>query len=418
MAQLSDDCFVNSGHLLSLDAALADLTVRLQPIAGFEEVLLSRGLGRILARTLSANITVPAYDNSAVDGYAVRHGDLHPDAETTLPVIGRAAAGHPFHEAVPARTALRILTGAPMPPELDTVMMQEDCVREGPYVRMRPGIKKGANRRLAGEDVSAGDTILSSGRRLRPQDIGMAAAQGLQTLPVYRPLRIAVFSTGDEVCEPGQPLPAGHIYDSNRFTLTALLMQQGFAVTDLGILPDRLDVLTRRLGDAVRTHDAVVSSGGVSTGDEDHVKAAVTALGRLDFWRLAIKPGRPVALGLIDGKAYFGLPGNPVAAMITYLRFARPLLARLQGVVPEPLRSLQVTADFSYRKKAGRLEWVRARLVDDGTGHYRAVKFPRDGAGILSSLVATEGLVELPEQCLSVAPGDTVAFLPYDMLLA
>lgn len=420
MAQLSDDCFAHGGALLRLDAALAELSKRLIPIASVEILPLALCHGRILAEPLVAKVAVPPRDNSAVDGYAVFHDDLSKDGETRLPVIGRAAAGHPYPALQPHGTAVRVLTGAVMPRgengDPDTVMMQEDCTRDGDAVIVKPGIKRGANRRLAGEDLRAGEAVLPAGRILAAPELALAAAGGHAMLAVRRPLRVALISTGDEVHEPGSALPDGGIYDANRPLLAALLASAGCKVSDLGIQPDRRDHLAKVFADAAREHDAVITSGGVSTGDEDHVKAAIEMHGRLDFWRLAIKPGRPVALGLIGGVPFFGLPGNPVAAMLTFCFFARPLLQLLNGALPRPLRSFPVMAGFSYKKKSDRREWVRVSLQEDGKGGWRAEKYAVDGAGVITSLTRTDGLIELPEDLLRLEPGETARFYPYDSL--
>ncbi len=421
MAQLSDDCFAHGGALMRLDAALAELSTRLVPIAAVETLPLAQCHGRILAEPLVAKVAVPPRDNSAVDGYAVYHDDLSKDGETRLPVIGRAAAGHPYPAPQPRGTAVRMLTGAVMPRgeerrDPDTVMMQEDCTLEGETVVIRPGIRRGANRRLAGEDIQAGEAVLPAGHVLAAPDLALAAASGHAMLKIRQPLRVALISTGDEVHEPGGPLPDGGIYDANRPLLAALLAAAGCKVTDLGIQPDKRDHLASVFAEAARHHDAVVTSGGVSTGDEDHVKAAIEAQGRLDFWRLAIKPGRPVALGLIGGVPFFGLPGNPVAAMLTFCFFARPLLQRLNGALPRQPRSYPVAAGFSYKKKADRREWVRVSLQQDGQGGWRAEKYAVDGAGVITSLTRTDGLIELPEDLLRLEPGDSAAFYPYDAL--
>lgn len=417
MAQLSDDCFAHGGALTRLDAALHDLLARLTVVAETETLPLAACSGRILAAPLVARNAVPPADNSAVDGYAVYHEDLARDAETRLKVIGRATAGHPFAAAPPRGTAVRILTGAVMPPGPDTVMMQEDCSREGEAVVIRPGIKRGANRRLAGEDAREGETILPEGRTLSAADIALAAATGHGSLLIRRPLRVALVSTGDEVHEPGSILPPGGIYDANRPLLSALLKACGCAVTDLGIQPDQCDHIAQVFAAAAANHDAVVTSGGVSTGDEDHVKAAIEAAGgKLHFWRLAIKPGRPVALGQIGRVPFFGLPGNPVAAMLTFGFFARPLLQRLAGGIPATPRSFPVRAGFSYKKKADRREWVRVSLHEDGDGGWQAEKYAVDGAGVITSLTRTDGLVELPEDLLRLEPGERVRFYPYSAL--
>jgi len=420
MAQLTDDCFAAGGPLMTVAEALATIMPRLTSVVESETVPLAHALGRILAEAIVSPIDVPAGDNSAVDGFAIHFDDLDAAGETRLPVIGRAAAGHPFAGALPRGTALRIFTGAAMPEGADTVMMQEDCRLEAGGVLLKPGIKRGSNRRRAGEDVRAGKTILAAGSRLRPQDLGLAAAIGRTILPVAKPLRVALCSTGDELIEPGRTLAAGAIYDSNRYTVGALLRQLGCAVTDLGILPDRRDKVAAALAEAAETHDAIVTSGGVSVGEEDHVKAAIEAQGKLYLWRLAIKPGRPIALGQIAAASghppFIGLPGNPVAAMVTFLRIARPILLRLMGAADSEPALFRVRALFEHRKKKDRREYLRARLTPDGEGGQAAVIFPREGAGILSSLVEADGLVELPESLTRLERGSMVDFLPFSEL--
>jgi molybdopterin molybdotransferase len=402
---------------MRVEEALALLAGRLSPLAGTETVALRAAAGRILAADLVSPIDVPAFANSAVDGYAVRYADLAPEVETILPVTGRVAAGAALGRPVAPGEAIRIFTGAPMPEGVDTVMMQEDAeaMADG-RVLLRPGLKRGANAREAGEDVARGATILRAGRRLRPQDVGLAASVGLTTLAVRTRLRVALFSTGDEIAEPGAPLPPGRVYDSNRFTLAGLLGQLGCAVTDLGILPDRREELAAALAEAAPGHDLILTSGGVSTGEEDHVKAAVEAKGSLFLWRLAIKPGRPVAMGQVGGTAFVGLPGNPVAVMVTFAHVVRPLVLHLAGAEAKPPARFPVRAAFAYRKKAGRREYVRVTLAPGDDGAMEARKFPREGAGILSSLVESDGLVELGEETLSVSPGEMVAFLPFSEL--
>ena len=332
MAQLSDDCFAFGGALMPLQDALALLEERLSVVADVETAHLRGALGRILAEDIRAGRSVPPHDNSAVDGYAVRFAELDRDGETCLPVIGRIAAGDsPALPDPDASGAVRIFTGAAMPAGFDTVMMQEDCRAEDGAVRIAPGIGQGANRRFAGEDVEAGAVILRAGQRLRPQDLGLAASVGLSGLPVRTRLRVALFSTGNELREPGAAASPGAVYDANRFALTGLLEQLGCAVSDLGILPDDRATIADALGAAGAGHDLVLTSGGVSVGEEDHVRAAVESLGQIHFWRLAIKPGRPVALGQIGRTPFVGLPGNPVAVMVTFLRFARPMIDRLAG---------------------------------------------------------------------------------------
>jgi len=413
MAQLSDDCFAHGGELLRVDAALAEIARRIDRVTATESATLHDALGRVLLEDVVSAIDVPAHDNSAVDGYAAFFDDLNPETETLLPVGGRATAGHPLGRPARRGEAIRIFTGARMPDGPDTVMMQEDCVEADGVVTIRPGIERGANRRAAGEDIRAGDTVLRAGRRLRPQDLGQAAAVGRTRLEVSAPLRAAVFSTGDELREPGEPLPAGCIYDSNRYTVRALLRGLGCAVADLGILPDRRAAVRAALDEAGARHDLIVTSGGVSVGEEDHVKQAVEALGAIHTWRLAIKPGRPIALGQVGRVPFVGLPGNPVAVMVTFLNVVRPLVLRLMGGEPERPRTYRVRAGFDHRKKAARREWVRCSLSGAPGEVPEARKFARQGAGILSSVVASDGLVELPEDMTYLEAGSLVDFLPF-----
>ncbi|BCM85730.1 gephyrin-like molybdotransferase Glp [Methylobacterium indicum] len=416
MAQLTDDCFAFGGPLLSVEAAAALIAERVPVLAGTETIALTDADGRIAAADVVAGLDLPPFDNSAVDGYAVRFTDLTPGAETVLPVRGRLPAGAAPDAGLPAGAAMRIFTGAPMPPGADTVFMQEDVRREGEAVALPSGLKAGANRRLAGEDVAHGSVVIPAGRRLTPPDLALAAATGHATLSVRRRLRVAVFSTGDELAEPGAKLRPGAIHDSNRILLVALLRRLGVEVADLGILRDDPATLPDRLKAAAAGHDLIVTSGGVSTGEEDHVKAAVEAVGRLVFWRLAIKPGRPIAMGLIGETAFVGLPGNPVAVYVTLLFVVRPLLARLGGAVPEAPPSEPARAAFRYAKKAGRREYVRVSLHRGPDGTVEAVKFPRDGAGLLSSLTGSDGLAELPEDVTRVEAGDMVEVYRHPLL--
>jgi molybdopterin molybdotransferase len=399
------------------DEALALLTERLSIVVDREECALRDAAGRILAEDITSTRAVPPHDNAAVDGYAVRFEDLSADGETRLVLTGRIAAGDISDRPIGAGEAIRIFTGAAMPADGDTVLMQEDCRedRQGDntHVVIPPGIKQGANRRFTGEDIAAGDVILKAGTKLRPQEIGLTASIGLKTLSVYKPVRVALFSTGDEVRDAGEDLPPGCIYDANRYSVAAALERLGCIVDDLGILPDSYDVIRDTLSAAADDHDLIMTSGGVSTGEEDHVRAAIDALGKMHFWRLAIRPGRPLALGQIGNVPFIGLPGNPVAVLVTFMRFARPAILRLGGSrVTEPAM-YRVRAGFPLKKKLGRREWLRVRLDRDADGAPVARKFPRDGAGILTSMVESDGLVELPEELTSFEAGTMVDFLPF-----
>jgi molybdopterin molybdotransferase len=421
MAQLTDDCFAFSGPLLPVAEMERLIAERVTPVTEIEEVGLAAALGRVVAADVIAAENLPPFDNSAVDGFAVRHADLAPDGDTRLVVVDRAAAGHEAAHALGAGQAIRIFTGAPMPPGADTVFMQEDCRTEDDAVVVPPGLERGANSRAVGEDVGAGAIMLPAGRRLIAQDLALAAAQGMTRLAVRRKLRVAVFSTGDEIVEPGAARPAAAIFDANRHLLRALLEKFGAAVTDLGILPDQRLTLQNAISDAAADHDLVITSGGMSTGEADHVRAAVERIGRLVFWRVAIKPGRPVAMGVLPGghgsaAAFAGLPGNPAAVYVTFVRVVWPLLLQLAGALPRSPLALPVRATFAYRKRRGRREYVRVTLRAAGDGVVEAVKFPRDGAGVITSLTETDGLVELGEDVTEIAPGATVKFLSYAAL--
>jgi molybdopterin molybdotransferase len=423
MAQLSDDCFAFSGPLLPVDEMERLIIERVTPVSETEAVTLRAAHGRVLAHHISAPIDLPPFDNSAVDGYAVHHRDLASKGDTKLSITGRLTAGSTASVPIAQDQAVRIFTGAPMPAGADTVFMQEDVRVEGESLIVPPGLKLGANRRLAGEDARKGSVVLSAGRRLSAQDIALAAAVGLTRLSVRRRVRVALFSTGDEIVEPGAPRPAPALYDANRYLLSAMLDRLGAEVTDLGILKDELVALRVAIKNAARTHDLVLTSGGVSTGDADYVKHAVEALGKLVFWRVGIKPGRPVTMGVLPGSspgtsaAFVGLPGNPVAVFVTFVRVVRPLLLRLAGAKPEPLTAMPVRAGFPYRKKTGRREYVRVKLKIHADGKIEAIKHPQDGAGVITSLTETDGLLELPEDVTTIEAGATVGFLSYATLM-
>jgi molybdopterin molybdotransferase len=295
--------------------------------------------------------------------------------------------------------------------------MQEDVRLEDGQVVLPAGLKPGANVRPEGEDIPAGHAALKAGQRSRPQDIALAAAFGLTEIDVVRRIRVAVFSTGDELVSPGEVRGTAQLFDSNRFMLMAMLARLGCDVSDLGILRDDRTSLARALLKVAGRHDLILTTGGVSTGEEDHVKAAVESIGKLVLWRMAIKPGRPVAMGVIDGTPFIGLPGNPVASFVTFVHVVRPTILALSGAVPEALVPMPVRAGFAYTKKIARREYVRVNLRKAGDDAIEAVKFPREGAGLLSSLVDTDGLVELGEDITQVEPGQTVGFLSYANLI-
>jgi len=416
MAQLSADAFAFGGELMRIEDALALVTARVPLIAETERVAIADADGRVLARPLVAPIDLPIFDNSAVDGYAVAHADLARDGSTILPVAGRISAGQTAEGQSVRGTAVRIFTGAPMPAGADTVFMQEDVrLLDDGRVELPFGLAHGANRRAMGEDIARGEEALAEGRHLEPRDIALVAALGLGSLEVRRRPRVAVFSTGDEICDPERPLAPAAIYDSNRYALTALLRRSGCEVTDLGILRDDRNAIQANLLAASKNHDLILTSGGVSTGEEDHVRAAIAGRGSMVFWRLAIKPGRPVAMGVIDGTPLVGLPGNPVAVFVTFAYVVRPLISAILGAVPKPLVASIVISGFSYRKKVGRREYVRVSLERRGRDTV-ATKYPVDGAGVITSLTRTDGLIELSEDLTRIEPGDAVPFFDYRQL--
>ncbi len=417
MAQLSDDCFAFGGPIMSVDEAVGIIASRVKAVGESETVPLVDADGRILGHDVVAPLPLPPFTNSAVDGYAVLSTELPRDRERAFSISGRVKAGAPAKAAQPGH-AVRIFTGAPMPEGTDTVFMQEDVrIDEAGKVVLPPGLKAGANVRPAGEDIPYGHIALKSGQRLRPQDVALAAAFGMTELAVVRRLRVAVFSTGDELASPGTGRAATQLFDSNRFMLMAMLRRLGCEVSDLGVLRDEASSLASALKQAAGRHDLILTTGGVSTGEEDHVKAGVESAGSLVLWRMAIKPGRPVAMGVIDGTPLIGLPGNPVASFVTFVHVVRPTVLALSGAKPDPLTPMPVRAAFRYKKKSGRREYVRVTLRKASDGSLEAIKFPREGAGLLSSLVETDGLVELGESLVNVEPGDSVGFLGYASML-
>ena len=418
MAQLSDDCFAFGGPMMSVDEAVGIIAARVSAVQDVETVSLTEADGRILASGISAPLPLPPFTNSAVDGYAVRACDLPLRDEATFPVLGRVQAGASAREPVGPGHAVRIFTGAPMPEGADTVFMQEDVrLDEEGRVVLPAGLKPGANVRPVGEDIPLGSAALKAGQRLRPQDIALAAAFGLIDIEVRRRIRVAVFSTGNELVSPGGRRETAQLFDSNRFMLMAMLARLGCEVSDLGILRDDRTSLAHGLKKVAGGHDLILTTGGVSTGEEDHVKAGVESVGTLVLWRMAIKPGRPVAMGIIGGTPFIGLPGNPVASFVTFVHVVRPTVLALAGAIQQQLVPMPVRAGFGYKKKIGRREYVRVNLRQAPDGALEVTKFPREGAGLLSSLVDTDGLVELGEAITQVEPGQTVGFLSYASLM-
>lgn len=411
---LLDDCFAHDPKRMPAREALDLLQERVSTVVGKETVPLDQAYGRHLAEALIADRNVPAFTNVAVDGYAFAHQSLLADGSTRLRLqAGRSAAGQPFEGVIDQGHALRVLTGGALPDGTDTALMQEDVTIDGVHVLIPAGVKRGANCRLAGEDMKNGQIVLAPPCRLRPQEVGVAAALGRTSLQVFRPLKVALVSSGDEIIRPGQPLIHGMTYDSNSAILKGLLQPLSVEISDQGVWPDRADVIRQNLTDIGGTHHAIITTGGASRGDEDHMVKAVEALGQLHFWQIAVKPGRPLALGQIGSAIFIGLPGNPVAAMVCFLLFARPVLSALAGGGWTEPRTFLVPADFSMTKKPGRREYLRARLVSDDSGLHRVRKIAREGSGILTSLTEADGLIDVAEDVTSIKSGDLVPFLPF-----
>jgi molybdopterin molybdotransferase len=401
--------------LKSLDAALAELLAYAQPLEGHELLDTFDADGRVLAQDLVAGLQVPPFDNSAMDGYALRAADLS-GPELALPVSQRIAAGS-IGEPLAAGTAARIFTGAAVPAGADAVVMQEECsLLDDGRVQINAAVKAGQNIRKSGEDMQLGSTVLTAGTRLGPAELGLAASMGCARLQVARRPRVALFSTGDELVMPGdvapQDLPAGSIYNSNRFFLRAMLQRLGCEVRDLGIVPDSYEATVAALQAAAQHSDLVLTSGGVSVGEEDHIKPAVQALGSLDLWAIAVKPGKPFAYGRVGQAHFIGLPGNPVSSFVTFALLVRPFLLRLQGVQALAPQAIAMRADFDWPRADKRREFLRVRINAQGG----LDRFANQGSGVLTSAVWADGLVDNPPG-QSIAQGDTVRFVPFAQLL-
>ncbi len=414
---LINDCFLHDKDRLQHHQALAILKDRLPVVAGHETVPLHDALERVLAAEVLASRDVPLADNSAVDGYAFRHADFD-EAGGFFRLAGRVAAGHASDAMLAPWAAARIFTGAVMPPGTDTVAMQEDCEphhQDGQdFVIVPQGLQKGANCRKAGEDVSEGTVILRPGQRLRPQDLAAIASTGQAEVSVFRKLKVALVSTGDELRRPGNLITVGDVYDSNHFLLRGLCATLPVDIEDLGILRDDPLQVEETLKEASTRSDVILTTGGASRGEEDHMLRALDTLGERHMWQLAIKPGRPMMFGTIGSSVFLGLPGNPVAAMVCFLLYVRPVICALGGAgFPSP-QGFQVPAAFEIaRKKADRREFYRGFLETDESGRTVARKFMRDGSGLITGLREADGLIEIPEDVTAVRKGDPVSFLPF-----
>ncbi len=413
-----------SGDEKPVAQALAMITAALVPVTEAETLPLAQALGRVLHQDLVSPINVPAHDNSAMDGYALHGADLQLQAPAVLHAEAATVfAGEPYRAAVPRGHCIRIMTGAVMPPGLDTVVPIELCRVDAGAVHIAPGqLKAGENRRRAGEDLAQGSAALKAGRVLRPADLGLAASLGCDTLTVRRRLRVALFSTGDELRSPGQPLGPGCVYDSNRSSLLGALNRLGCEVLDLGLVPDNEAALSAAMSTAVARCDAVVTSGGVSMGDADYTRQMLQRLGEVGFWKVAMRPGRPFAFGTLNGTTgqrttLFALPGNPVAALVTFYALAQPALRLLAGATAQPTPLLRVRSASAIRKRPGRTEYQRALVSLAADGAWQVALTGAQGAGILSSMSQANALVVLGHEQGSVAAGDLVDVLLFDGLV-
>ncbi len=399
-----DICEEHARKLLRVEEALSLFLNTAPLITQHESIPTQKALGRVLTENIYAPFDIPSADNSAMDGYAIHLNDLNNSHQRRLKVVQTIAAGaavQPFKQG----SCARIFTGAPLPTGADTVIPQEACRIEDEWVIFPAQIEEGANIRRQGEEVSGGDKLLSKGQKIRAQELGMIATLGLARVTVTRPLKVAIFSTGDELTPLGELRASGHIYDSNRYVLNALLQSQGHEVIDLGVVPDRLPAIHDTLREAAKA-DLIITSGGVSVGDEDHVKDAVAQLGSIECWRIAIKPGKPLAYGRVKETPFFGLPGNPVATFITFCLFARPYLQKMQGIQQHAPLSITLPAGFS-RKPSRRREYLRAN-IEQG----RVVPLAQQGSAMMSSLTQSEGLVVIPEE-REISEGEPLEFTPY-----
>jgi molybdopterin molybdotransferase len=397
--------------MLSADQLLDALLERARGVTATETVAVTAALGRVLAEPQTSAITVPPLDNSAMDGYAVRVADVAAPG-VKLPVSQRIQAGAVGASLQPG-TAARIFTGAPVPPGADAVLMQEYCSAEGETVVINALPRSGENIRRAGEDIEAGAQVLAAGARIGAAEMGLAASVGLAELPVFRRLKVACFFTGDELVTPGRALQPGQIYNSNRYMLTGLLNGLGCELIDFGIVPDTLEATETALEGAASIADVVITSGGVSVGEADYVKAAVEKLGRVEMWKVAMKPGKPLVYGRVEETDFIGLPGNPVSAFVTFCLFVRPFLLKRMGATDVLYRAFAVQADFAWSKPGARREFLRARLQANG----KLALFPNQSSGVLTSCAWADGLLDL-EVGQTVRPGDWVRFIPFSELLA
>ncbi len=404
----------HDSEALFLEDAVARIRASITPVAGIETLSLRDALGRVLAQDVVSTVDVPPHTNSAMDGYALAGTDLPRDRAQSYTVMGTAWAGRPFGGAVAPGQCVRIMTGAPLPTGCDTVVIQEHVIREGDNATIGPDNKIGQHVRPAGEDISAGDVALAAGSQLRSAHLGLIASLGIGEVRVRRLPVIAFFSTGDELRGIGETLADGQIYDSNRYSLYGMLKRNGLPVLDMGVIRDRREDVERAFVDASRVADAIITSGGVSVGEADFVTDTLARVGAVDFWKIAMKPGRPVAFGRVGNALFFGLPGNPVSVMATFYQVVQPALQTLMGLdTIDPPIYIRATCETGLRKKAGRLEFQRGILSRAGDGQYIVRGTDHQGAGVLRSMAEANCFIVLPVEQERVPPGSTVTVQPF-----
>jgi molybdopterin molybdotransferase len=417
MTQLSNDCFKHSKKRISLENAVFILEKRIKCIKETQKIKLDQALGRILSKDIISKINVPPFNNSAVDGYAFKYSDLNKKNETTLKLTGRITAGQNFNKKIKTGEIARIFTGAKVPEGADTVIMQEDCNDTDNQIVLKPGIFKEANIRKKGEDIKYGKKILLKGSKLKAQDIGLIASIGIKEIHVFEKLTVGIFTTGNELYEPGAKTSNSGIYDSNRYCLKNLLKTINCSVKDYGIKKDNEKLIKNTLKKISKECDLIITTGGMSVGEEDYVRKVIEKNGSLNFWNIAIKPGRPVALGNIFKKSFIGLPGNPVSVMITFLKIALPTINKLSGFSSPKEKNFIVTTDFNFKKKSGRKEFLRVTISKNLNGQIKIKNYPKSGSGVFTSMVETDGLIELPEKLTYLKKGTKIRFVPYSEIL-
>lgn len=405
----NDCCAENSSDMLSVAEARAKIKSLCHTIQGIEQVALTNTLGRILAQDILSTMEIPPYDNSAMDGYAIRAEDKTDHYK----IIGKSFAGTPFDGSLGINECVRIMTGAIIPVGADTVIMQEHTEADNTKMRITKDFKTGQNVRYQGEEIKPGDTILKTGEAMGPAAIGVVASLGIAEIKVYRRLRVAFFSTGDELCGLGNPLAVGQIYDSNRYTLGNMLKRLHVEQIDMGVIPDQQDKIREAFKNASEIADVVLTSGGVSVGEADYVKQTLDELGQVDFWRIAMKPGKPLAFGSINKAFFFGLPGNPVSAMATFYQFAQPAIKHLSGATDCDPVSFQVVCQSDIRKQAGRMEFQRGILQPNDDGTYHVITTGQQGSHRLSSMSKANCFILLDTACDGIKSGETVTVQPF-----